>query len=83
MDFMITAQIGGSVNGQDFPGGSASKNSACSAGDTGSMPGKTPSRSEWQPTLGFLPGESYRQRSLAGSTPWCRKETDTTEWLRT
>ena len=40
MDFMITAQIGGSVNGQDFPGGSASKNSACSAGDTGSIPGK-------------------------------------------
>ena len=26
----------------------------------------------------FLPGESHRQRSLAGYCPWGRKEPDTT-----
>ena len=25
---------------------------------------------EWQPTAAFLPGESYRQGSLADSSPW-------------
>ena len=28
-----------------------------------------------------LPGESHRQRSLAGCSPWGRKESDTTEWV--
>ena len=28
-----------------------------------------------------LPGESHRQRSLAGRSPWGRKESDTTEWV--
>ena len=32
--------------------------------------GKTPWRRKWQPTLGFLPGESHGQRSLAGYSPW-------------
>ena len=31
----------------------------------------------------FLPGESHGQRSLAGYSPWGRKESDTTEWLST
>ena len=30
-------------------------------------------------TPGFLPGESQGQRSLAGDSPWGRKESDTTE----
>ena len=30
--------------------------------------GKIPWRRKWQPTLGFLPGESHGQRSLAGYT---------------
>ena len=34
---------------------------------------------KWQPTLVFLPGESHRQRSLAGHGPWGRRELDTTE----
>ena len=38
--------------------------------------GKTPSRRKWQPTPGFLPGESHGQRSLAGYSPWGRKESD-------
>ena len=32
-----------------------------------------------QPTPVFLPGESHRQRSLAGYHPWGHKESDTTE----
>jgi len=35
--------------------------------------GKTPSRRKWQPTPGFLPGESHGQRSLAGYSPWGHK----------
>ena len=38
-------------------------------------------RRKWQPTPEFLPGESHGQRSLAGYSPWGRKESDTTEWL--
>ena len=34
---------------------------------------------KWQPTPGFLPGESHGQRSLAGYSPWTHKESDTTE----
>ena len=38
-------------------------------------------RRKWQPTPIFLPGESHGQRSLAGYSPWGRKESDTTEQL--
>ena len=34
---------------------------------------------EWQPTPLFLPGKFHAQRSLAGYSPWGRKESDTTE----
>ena len=66
-----------------FPGGSVGKESTCSVGDPGSIPGfgKIPWRRKWQPTPVFLPGESHGQRSLAGSNPWGRKESDTTERL--
>ena len=40
-----------------------------------------PWRSKWQPTSVFLPGEFHRQRSLAGCSPWGRKEPDMTERL--
>ena len=46
-------------------------------GDLGSIPGL--GRSLGQPTLVFLPGEFHGQRSLAGYSPWGRKELDTTE----
>ena len=42
---------------------------------------KIPWRRAWQPTLVFLPGESHGQRSLAGYSPWGRKELDTAEQL--
>ena len=67
---------------QDFPGGSDSKESACNAGDLGSIPGsEDPWRREWLPTLVFLPGESHGQRSLAGCSPWGRKESHMIERL--
>ena len=43
--------------------------------------GKIPWRRGWQPTPGFLPGESHGQRSLVGYSPWGHKEWDTTEQL--
>ena len=41
--------------------------------------GKIPWRRKWQPTPGFLPGNFHGQRSLAGYSPWGRKELDSTE----
>ena len=41
--------------------------------------GKIPWRRAWQPTPVFLPGEFHGQRSLAGYSPWGRKESDRTE----
>ena len=46
-----------------FPGGSGSKESACSAGDLGSI---APWRRERLPTPVVLPGGLHGQRSLAG-----------------
>ena len=40
---------------------------------------KIPWRREWQPTPVFLPGRFHGQRSLAGYSPWDRKESNTTE----
>ena len=54
--------------------------------DVGSITGqfdpwvvKIPWRRKWQPTPVFLPGESHGQTSLAGYSPWGRKESGTTE----
>ena len=43
--------------------------------------GKIPWRRQWLSTPVFLPGESHRQRSLAGYSLWGQKESDTVEWL--
>ena len=42
------------------------------AGGMGSVPGlgRPPWRRKWPPTPVFLPGESHRQRSLVGYSPW-------------
>ena len=42
------------------------KESACPAGDMGSIPGKMAWWRKWQPSPVFLPGESHGQRSLVG-----------------
>ena len=38
-------------------------------------------RRHWQPTPVLLPGKSHGRRSLVGCSPWCREESDMTEWL--
>ena len=64
-----------------FPGSSDGKESACKAGDLGSIPGlgRFPWRRVWQPTPVFLPGEFHGKRSLAGYSPWGHKKLDRTE----
>ena len=49
-----------------FPGGSEGKESACEAGDPGSIPGlgSSPGEENGYPLV-FLPGEFHKQRSLA------------------
>ena len=48
--------------------------------DAGSIPESEDLwRRPWQPTPVLLPGESHRQRSLAGYGPQGRTESDTTE----
>ena len=81
----LTRKKDGGVGEGDFPGGSVSKESACSAGGPGFDPwvGKIPWRREWQPTPVFLPGEFHGQRSLVGYSSWGQKESDTTEQLST
>ena len=61
-----------------FPGEDG-KESACNVGDLSSTPGLGRSPGEGNDSPVFLPGESDRQRSLAGYIPWGPKESDTTE----
>ena len=80
---------GGATTGEyrparGFPGGSAVKESTCNTGatgDVGSIPGlgRSLGGRAWQPTPIFLPGDSHGQRSLAGRSPWGRKEANMTE----
>ena len=53
---------------EKLPGGSDGKESACNAGDLGSVPelGRSPGKKDRLPTPVFLPGESHEQRTL----PW-------------
>ena len=58
-----------------FPHSSVGKESACNAGDLGSIPGlgKILWRRKWQSTPVFLPRKSHGQRSLVGYNQWGRK----------
>ena len=51
-----------------FLGSSVAKESACNAGDRGSIPGSGRFHGEGN-VLVFLPGESVRKRSLVGYNP--------------
>ena len=67
-----------------FPGGTSGKETAPQCRRhwrPGFNPwvGKIPWRRAWQPIPVFMPGESHGQRSLAGYSPWCRKELDMNE----
>ena len=66
------------------PGGTSGKESACQCRrckrhEFNPWIGKVLWRRKWQPTPVFLPGKSHGQRSLVGYSPWCHKESDTTE----
>ena len=63
-----------------FPGGIDGKESACNAGDLGSIPGlgRSPGGGHGNSPV-FLPGESHGQRSLVGHSPWGHKESDMAE----
>ena len=68
---------------EGFPGGTSVKDSACQRRRHKRLR-KIPWRRACQPTPVFLPGESpHGQKSLAGYSPWCCKESDTTEQLST
>ena len=67
-----------------FPGGLVIKKKIflqCSRPGFDPWGGKIPWRREWLPTSVFLPGEFQGQKSLVGSSPWGRKESDITERL--
>ena len=38
---------------------------------------------KWQPTPVILPGQSHGQRNWVGYSPWCCKESETTEHTHT
>ena len=60
------------------------KESACQAGDLGLIPGsgRCSGEGNGNSTPVFLPGESHRQGSLMGYSPWGRKESDRTKRTR-
>ena len=64
-----------------YPGGSDGKESACSAGDPGSIPGsrRFPGEGKGYPLQYSCLENPHGQRSLAGYSPWGRKESDMTE----
>ena len=66
--------------GRGFPGGSEGKESACNAGDLGSIPelGRCPREGNGSIPV-FLPGKFHGQRSLVGYSPWGRKELEAIE----
>ena len=67
--------------GTGFPGGS--EESACNAGDLGSIPrlGRSPGGGHANTLQYSCPGKSQRQRSLACYSWWGHKESDMTEKL--
>ena len=63
-------------------GGSDGKESACNAGDPGSIcgSGRSPGEGNGYP-FQYSCLENHHQRSLVGYSPWCHKESDTTKQL--
>jgi len=63
-----------------FLGGSDSKESACNAGDLGLIPGlgRSPGEGHGNPLQYSYLENPHGPRSLAGYSPWGRKESDTT-----
>ena len=68
-----------------FSGGSDGEASACNAGDLGSIPGlgRSPGGGHGNSLLYFFLENPHGQRSLVSYSPCGRKESDTTELVRT
>ena len=68
-----------------FSGSSAGKESACNAGDLGSIPGlgRSPGRGHSNPLQYSCLENPHGQRSLAGFSPCSCKESNTTERIST
>ena len=66
-----------------FTGGSDSKESACNAGDLGSISGsgRSPGGGHDNPFQYFCLENPHGQRSLVDYNPWGHKESDTAERL--
>ena len=64
-----------------FPGGLDGKESTCNVGDLGSIPGsgRSPGGGHGNPLQYTCLENPHGQRSLAGYSPWCRKDSDMTE----
>ena len=75
----------GPSNGEGFPGGSDSKESACNEEDLGSIPGlgRYPAGGHGKPLQYSCLENPHGQRSLAGYHPWGPKESERTERLST
>ena len=69
----------------DFPDGLDGKASSCNVGDLGSIPGlgRFPGGRHGDPLQHSCLENPHGQRSLAGCSPWGRKESDMTEQLST
>ena len=67
-------------SGLGLPWWLGSKESACSAGNMGSVPGsgRSPGGGNGNPLTVFLLGKSHGQRSLVGYSPWGCKPSDMT-----
>ena len=67
-----------------FPHSSAGKESACNAGDLGSIPGlgRSPGGVHSSPLQYSCLENPHGQKSLAGYSPWRCKESDMTERLK-
>ena len=68
-----------------FPGGSDGKESACNAGDLGSIPqlGRSPGGGHGNPLQCSCLENPQEQKSLAGYSPWGQKGSDMSEQLST
>ena len=68
---------------QGFPDGSDGKESACNAGDLGSIPGseKSPGEGNGNPPQYSCLENSMDKRTMAGYSPWGHKGSDMTEKL--
>ena len=66
---------------QGFPGSSAGKESACKAGDPGSILGsrRSPGGGHGNQLQYSCLENPHGQRSLVGYSPWCHKQSDMTE----